>query len=105
MIFEVFSNPNDSVELDQLLCQILRAVAQGHGKRQLGQHDGEIPALHTLPAAAPGMEVSTAVSLHLPTWKAQQLRAAWGGRTWEPQQTQEPQQAQDRLSLGPRCPG
>lgn len=60
---------------------MLRAVAQGDGKGQLEQHNGEIPGVHTLPAAAPGMEVSTAVLLHLPTWKAQQLRAAWGGRS------------------------
>lgn len=33
------------------------------------------------------------------------LRAAWGGRTQEPQQTQEPQRAQNRLSMGLWCPG
>lgn len=86
MISEVFSNPNDSVILwdwTRLQCQIPEAAAQGDGKGQWGQRDGEIPGVHSLPAAAPGMEVSTAASLHLPACKAQQRACAQSCLGWE----------------------
>lgn len=79
---------------------ILGVFAHGGGRDSWGNTTEKRPREHILPAAAPGREVSTMVSLRLLTWKAQHSASA---RSCSPPETTRLMSACYEMFLTAQC--